>query len=604
MNREARQALYDRIRKSSKDQVILDEMTRLGFWPPKSSEKSSGTAAGTPAIEEPQELIKRTTELNSRLGALLREQHQISDPEVALKNMRKQRMKESRERRVETRRRNEEQRYQRSRDWWERRKTNILHVGDGYSAGLNHVESNVERLKANSLPTLNDATGLARAMGISLAELRFLTHARRSSKISHYEVFALPKKTGGERVISAPKPRLKRAQYWVLENLLNGLPVHEAAHGFMPGKSVVSNAEPHVGARVVINSDLKDFFPSVSYPRIKGLFQAFGYSENVATLLALICTQQHADEVELDGETWYIGHGERVLPQGAPTSPMLTNILCRKMDARLAGMASKEGWHYTRYADDMTFSTLSREAKPTTVLWRLRKIAESEGFTLHPDKTRVMHAGRRQEVTGVVVNQKLSIDRDSVRRARAAVNRLQKDGVDALQWNGKHGKPALAALRGWLNWLSMVDSERAKPLQQQLRKHDHGSDGWLASGRMQGFRQASAAGKAPWDGWWTAAEKPEPELPLLLQPKPERIIDSGGAEQQASSRSSRRRGFDIVQNPWQNDEVLEPENEQLDENAPWNSPSEGASLGRTMFRIGWAILWIYIVLKLFGRFVS
>ena len=125
-------------------------------------------------------------------------------------------------------------------------------------------------------------------MGIKIGELRFLAYDRTVAKVDHYARFTIPKKSGGVREISAPMPRLKRAQYWVLVNILQPLEAHDAAHGFRAKRSILTNARPHAGRRVVINIDLKDFFPTISYRRVKGFFVRLGYPEEVAAPLALI----------------------------------------------------------------------------------------------------------------------------------------------------------------------------------------------------------------------------------------------------------------------------------------------------------------------------
>ena len=167
-------------------------------------------------------------------------------------------------------------------------------------------------------------------MGITVAALRFLSFARRVSTVSHYRRFQIPKKTGGLRPISAPMPRLKRAQHWVLTEILNKVELHPAAHGFRPGRSIVTNAAPHVGAEVVVNLDVEQFFPTVSRRRIKGVFRSLGYGEQVATILSLICSEPDVRDVELDGRLYHVARGDRTLPQGAPSSPAITNVLCRR----------------------------------------------------------------------------------------------------------------------------------------------------------------------------------------------------------------------------------------------------------------------------------
>ncbi len=502
-----RQELYERVRASSREEVTLAEMQRLGFWP-----------ANDPGLAAAEELIRREAELSQALRALGTDVRIAEDPVLALKAMRKERMAKARARREETRQRRARERFERASAWHRRQACEILYLGEGVSAGLNEARSDVDKLARAALPALDDAQDLARAMGLTLQELRFLAFDRRVSRITHYRRFALPKKTGGERIISAPMPRLKRAQYWVLDKLLAHAPIHPAAHGFLRGRSIVSNATPHVGQAVVINLDLKDFFPSIGMPRIRGVFTQLGYSKQVATTLALLCTEAATEEVSVDGETFHVAHGPRVLPQGAPSSPALTNLLCRRLDARLQGAAAKLGFAYTRYADDLTFSG----GEPTRklagkLLWRVKQIVIDEGFTPHPDKQHVMRDSQRQSVTGLVVNAKPSLERDTLRRFRATLFQVEKDGPDGKAWNGNTN--VLAALEGYANFVRMVDPAKGTPLLARVRA---ARERWTGVPQAQrapslakrgsDFRTLSAQGKAPWEGFWQAAAPPPPAL--------------------------------------------------------------------------------------------
>ncbi len=277
-----------------------------------------------------------------------------------------------------------------------------------YRGGLNNTESNAERLSNYGLPVLENAAQIAAAMGISVRQLRFLAFERKTSTICHYIRFKIPKKTGGSRCISAPRPKLKEAQRWILVNILNKLELHDAAHGFRRDRSIVSNAQPHVGQDVIINFDLQDFFPSISYRRVKGLFQSLGYSEAAATIFGLLCTELEVEEVELDGKTYYVAIGDRHLPQGSPASPAITNLLCRRLDRRLTALAENLGFTYTRYADDLTFSATGSNLRHIcNVLKRTEDIVTHEGLTINQQKTRIIRNSRQQEVTGVVVNKYL-----------------------------------------------------------------------------------------------------------------------------------------------------------------------------------------------------
>jgi RNA-directed DNA polymerase len=453
---DKRQELYDRIRSSSKDTVVLEEMIRLGFWP----------ARGT-VPDDPAEEMHEAAELERQLAALRTEQSRLHNIEALKQALRKQRLEASRQKQQETKERRERERLARAAAWKERTGREILYLGRGVSAGLPHTACDPAKLARHGLPRLETPEQLAQAMGITVRELRFLAFSRAVSSVSHYVRFELPKKTGGTRRISAPMPRLKRAQRWVLEHILDRVALHDASHGFRKQRSIVSNARPHVGAEVVLNVDLKDFFPTLEYRRIRGVFRGLGYGEAAATIFALLTSEPEVDEVDLDGQTFYVASGARRLPQGAPTSPAITNIVCRRMDARLAGAAQKLGFTYTRYADDLTFSG-PRTADTGAMLDRIRMIAADEGFAEHPTKTRVLRRGRRQEVTGVVVNQRLGVDRETLRKFRVLLFQIDKDGPEGKTWGAS--SDVFASAIGYANYVRMVDPAKGSALLARARE--------------------------------------------------------------------------------------------------------------------------------------
>jgi hypothetical protein len=255
-------------------------------------------------------------------------------------------------------------------------------------------------------------------------------------------------------------PKLKAAQHWILRNIVERLLVHGAAHGFLPGRSTLSNAAVHANPRIVAKLDIKDFFPTITLPRVKGVFRKAGYREQVATLLALLCTESPREVVTHEGQTYYVALGPRCLPQGAPTSPALTNTLCLRLDQRLSGMARRLGWRYTRYADDLTFSLPDGHAGPPrigTLLGTVRRIVGDEGFTIHAKKTTVSRQGGSQRITGLVVNGPGAprVPRRLKRRLRAAIH-------NQAQGRSSEQSDSPATLVGWAAYICMTDPALGK----------------------------------------------------------------------------------------------------------------------------------------------
>jgi len=276
-----------------------------------------------------------------------------------------------------------------------------------------------------------------------------------------YHVFTIPKRRGGTREIHAPGSLLKDLQRRIYRRLLVKLPVYAAATGFVRGRSIVHNANPHSSQGVVINIDLAEFFPSIASSRVQKVFQALGWNRESARILTNICTHQGR------------------LPQGAPTSPALSNLVCRRLDTRLSklvqtaqgrfgvGMGS-----YTRYADDLTFSfpaygrSRPRRKKPRGTPWRrptgpsrsliktIARILEEEGFRIQKKKrVRIQRSHQRQTVTGLVVNRSVSLPRSLRRRLRAMEHHHRL---------GKLVKRQQAQLQGWQALSAMIAQQRQK----------------------------------------------------------------------------------------------------------------------------------------------
>lgn len=235
-----------------------------------------------------------------------------------------------------------------------------------------------------------------------------------------YVSFEIPKKSGEMRLIEAPNKKLKLIQRGIKERLDSLFHPEEGAHGFVKGRSIQTNARLHTGQAWILNLDIAGFFPSIKRGRIKAIFQLdpFGLSEGGAGILAELCTRDLA------------------LPQGAPTSPTITNIVVRRMDRKLQALADHYGCIYTRYADDITFSAASKKLLEV-VLNRTERILKVEGFTIQASKTRIHPSSFRQEVTGLIVNDQVNTPRKYRRQLRATLNAWEREGMSvAMERNG------------------------------------------------------------------------------------------------------------------------------------------------------------------------
>jgi RNA-directed DNA polymerase len=313
------------------------------------------------------------------------------------------------------------------------------------------------QLNRYNLPVWKTEEDVARAIGISLKELWFFAIHRERERQPHYVTFAIPKRSGGKRLIMAPKRRLKAIQRKLLALLVEKLPLSDNAHAFRRGRSIRTGAEPHVGKRFVLKLDLKDFFPSVTFARVRGLLIAYGYSYPVATTLAVLMTEAERQPVEVDGTVFHVPVGQRHCVQGAPTSPGICNVLLLRLDHRLGGLVKKRGLLYTRYADDLTFSGELDRTAAHKFRCLVSRIVVEEGFAINAGKTRLMGRGARQTVTGVVVNQTLGLSRQERRRLRAMAHQLSRQSPGET-FEARHAK-----LKGKIAYLSMLNSQQALP---------------------------------------------------------------------------------------------------------------------------------------------
>ncbi len=343
------------------------------------------------------------------------------------------------------------------------------------------------------LPVFHTPQELADWLGVRVGELAWLVHRSTSDRRptdkqrSHY-VYRWVKKRSASleagspnsrpvqtqwRLIEAPKQTLKAAQRKILTEILEKIPAHHTAHGFVRGRSIVSNARPHVGQAVVIKLDLQNFYANVTYSRVVAIFRSMGYCREAAIWLGRLTTSAVPWSLAVpDGDeatkSLYV---RRHLPQGAPTSPALANLSAFGLDVRLSGLLKKFGGNYTRYADDLTlsgdddFRYALRCVIPLT-----EQIVRSERFRLNHRKRKVVRRGHRQLVTGVVVNTKPNIRRDEFDRLKAILHNCVK--LSPASQNRDNHADFAAHLRGRIAFVRQLNPARAEKLRllfEQIR---------------------------------------------------------------------------------------------------------------------------------------
>ncbi|WP_431160858.1 retron St85 family RNA-directed DNA polymerase [Flagellimonas beolgyonensis] len=274
-------------------------------------------------------------------------------------------------------------------------------------------------------------------LGLLLGRSKYYLASVINSPENHYREFKIKKRSKGFRKITTPYPALLEMQYWIYINILKNIQIHSTAHGFTHKKSIITNSKIHAGQNHLLKIDLKDFFPSIEKNRIIHIFKELGYPNIIAFYLAQICCY------------------EDCLPQGAPTSPILSNIVSTRLDKRLINLSKKFELKYTRYADDLTFSGNSISA---TFISYVNDIINDEGFEININKTRLYQQKGKRIVTGVsVLEEEIKIPRDYKRRLKQELHYIFKFGLKSHMAKNKIRKANyLYVILGKVNfWLSI-----------------------------------------------------------------------------------------------------------------------------------------------------
>lgn len=301
-------------------------------------------------------------------------------------------------------------------------------------------------LDSNGVVVLN-IMHLAQLVNINREEI----YKMLSSTDSYYRQFSIPKRHGGMREISAPYPSLMSIQKWIYREIL--FPKYQfpsSVSGFVKGKSIRDNASPHCGHDIVLQMDIKDFFPSITLNRVVNVFKILGYHNQMAYSLARLCCKDGA------------------LPQGSPASPILSNIIAGRMDRRLCALCNKFDITYTRYADDLTFSGKYIGKSFTRIV---TKIISDEGFAINESKTRHLRKYSRKILTGVSISSgKPTIPRSLKRRLRQESFYIHKYGIENhKKFKGIKDSRYKMRLNGYLAyWKSIEDCNTVRKLFKQL----------------------------------------------------------------------------------------------------------------------------------------
>lgn len=326
------------------------------------------------------------------------------------------------------------------------------------------------------VPSIGSLRELEERFGLSFGQLQWFADARSWERIvadeplRHYRYRWVPS-SSGSRLIEAPKGTLRHIQRVVLRTILHHAPVHDAAHGFVPGRSIHGFVAPHVGAAVLVKADLQSFFGSIRAGRVYALWRRMGYPEPVAHVLTGLTTNAVPSAVVRRSPTpnpalAMLLRGPH-LPQGAPTSPMLANLLAFHLDVRLVALAESFGAVYTRYADDLAFSGPPTLRRRSAALLRLiDTIVRDEGFRLNPRKTAAVGPGQRHRLGGMVINARPNPDRRDYDQLKAEIHDAITNGPAAANRGGvEHFR---AHLLGRISWVAELNPQRAARLRSSF----------------------------------------------------------------------------------------------------------------------------------------
>jgi RNA-directed DNA polymerase len=311
------------------------------------------------------------------------------------------------------------------------------------------IETYAKHLSGRQLPVIYSLPHLAISMGMDIS---MMVRIAESERREYYKRFKLQKRSGGFRTIQSPDNPLRYIQRWILANILNKIPSHEACLGFDPKTSILRNAAVHIDQKAILKIDLLRFFDSINERRIYGIFKSLGFHPNLSVSLAKLCTIVHGNsfysefrEHELELRDRIASESTGILPQGGPTSPKLANLIARRLDSRLQDLCDKNGLKYSRYADDLTLSGdkgILEKIKKTVY-----KIIRDEGFFPNLSKTRLLLRGQKFMVTG------LDVSHEKPRVCRKKKKEIEHHLYHCQKGVQRHIQKANITQRNFKDWL-------------------------------------------------------------------------------------------------------------------------------------------------------
>ena len=432
-----------------KDGFEKSEMIRLGFWKPDAKNFS---------LDEEEKKLFKLYELqaqkNEHLNELNKRLKDAEDLEKQIEKIREIRIKRSRASRAIRLEAKNREKKSRSAELEIIKNSKPQYLGKGVSQGLNFENHNISKLKKRKLPVLLDIRDISKAYNVSTKFLNWLCFHKDVSETDHYHRFKVPKRNGAFRDISSPKDYLRWMQCRLKKDIFEKLPLTKSATAYKKGGCVIKNASPHLNKKVVVKMDLKDFFFSISFARVRGYLHSLGYSSGIATVLALICCDCQREIIDYKGKKYFVAKSRRRLQQGAITSPILSNLIATNMDKRILSLIKScdHDASYTRYADDLAISF--NENFSEKILSLINKIIKEEGFYVNPQKFKVMREPTEKIITGIKCNgSELKLPKKYIRELRAEI------------YNAKRkSQPLSFSTKGKINYVADINSKQVDKL--------------------------------------------------------------------------------------------------------------------------------------------